>query len=142
MEQRRLSGEGGGHREQSGRSGRASSVEAKAAAGGRRGASGRVEANADCGGDSALHVRFWSNLMEAKVLIARAGGIGASGGEGCGCGKTLIADGGADCSFPDPERGDCRMLATYQPVSRHGAEVEAKALGLRRVERRAGARRW
>jgi hypothetical protein len=34
------------------------------------------------------------------------------------------------------------MLATYQPVSRHGAEVEAKALGLRRVERRAGARRW
>jgi hypothetical protein len=48
MEQRRLSGEGGGHREQSGRSGRASSVEAKAAAAaeGRRGrgASGRVEA--------------------------------------------------------------------------------------------------
>jgi hypothetical protein len=39
MERRRLSGEGGGHREQGGRSGRASSVEVKAAAaaGGRRG---------------------------------------------------------------------------------------------------------
>jgi hypothetical protein len=113
-----------------------------------------VEANADCSGDSALHVRFWSNLMEAKVLIARAGGIGASGGEGCGCGKTLIADGGADCSFPDPERGDCRMLATYQPASRHGAKVEGGAvhraedfdewiaLGLAASREESEARRW
>jgi hypothetical protein len=35
-----------------------------------------VEANVDCGGDSALHVRFRSNLVEAKALIAGAGASG------------------------------------------------------------------
>jgi hypothetical protein len=92
--------------------------------------------------------------VEAKALIAGAGGVGASGGEGCGWGKTLIADGGTDCSFPDLERGDCGMLATYQPAPHHGAEVEGErciaqkilASGSRwvwrRAERRAGAWRW
>jgi hypothetical protein len=83
MERRRLSGEGGGHREQGGRSGRASSVEVKAAAaaGGRRGLGrgrGGVRARAS-------RRRRW-NREGLQARMARTA-EGAVGGRTPECGR-------------------------------------------------------